>query len=120
MPKRLIKFTISGACATGIHVVIAWVLIEHYATDPAFANGIAFLIATSFSWVANTLWTFDASLGWANVKRFAIATSFMLLISMSIAKSIDLAGFPGYLGIFCVVIALPAITFVVHNNWTYK
>lgn len=115
----MIKFAISGIVATCIHVAVAWSLIEG-GSDPALANGAAFLIATCFSCVANTLWTFDASLGWARILRFTVATSFMLLISMSIAKAIDLAGLPAYLGIMCVVIALPAITFTVHNSWTYK
>jgi putative flippase GtrA len=120
MTRRLIKFAISGAGSTAIHIAVAWLLINSYGLDPAYANGGAFLVATVFSCLANTLWTFDSSLAVNNIARFCTVTGSMLLLSMSIAKAVDMAGLPPSVGILCVVLILPAITFLLHSNWTYR
>ena len=119
MPGRFVRFAFVGLGSTGLHVTVAWLLIAGQGVAPAFANGAAFLVATLFSCVANTRWTFAAAWSWAGVARFLSVTVAMLLSSMSLAHAVELMGFSPRVGILVIVAVLPVVTFTLHRTWTY-
>jgi putative flippase GtrA len=118
--KQVQRFAVSGLLATGLHALVAVGLIESFAISAPLANGIAFLIATVFSYAVNTLWSFSSALHGRNLFRF-ICVSIVggsLAISVSaIAAHYELH----YLaGIGMVALIVPSVTFLLHRFWTYR
>jgi putative flippase GtrA len=114
------RFTVSGIFATGIHVLLAVFLIKLLGADPSIANGIAFLLATIFSYTVNTLWSFSSSLRSANLIRFALVSFIGGIIAMIVSDIAHRYGLNYLHGIMMVAIAVPPITFILHNFWTYR
>lgn len=117
---RFGRFAITGLGATGVHVVVALTLINLWLTSPPIANGIAFCIATAFSYVANTRWSFNARLHSKTLARFIIVSLVGLCLSMSLALIAEQAGWPPLGGIALVVCIVPGVSFVLHSQWTYR
>lgn len=119
MPKRFVRFALVGVGSTALHVAVAWILIAGRDLSPAVANGAAFLAATLFSCVLNTRWTFGAEWSKTGVARFLTVTSAMLMLSMGLARAVDMMGLAPSIGILVIVSVVPIITFALHRTWTY-
>ncbi|MGZ8190810.1 MAG: GtrA family protein [Methylococcaceae bacterium] len=114
------RFTISGLLVTGLHVLVAVGFIRLLTTAPPIANGIAFVVATIFSYTINTLWSFSSPLHKRNLLRFVLVSLVGCLLSMTVS-SVALYYGLGYLyGIGLVTLVVPPVTFVLHNYWTYR
>jgi putative flippase GtrA len=60
--KQIKRFIVSGLLVTGLHVLVATVFINLISRVPSLANSVAFIVATTFSYLINTLWSFSKSL----------------------------------------------------------
>lgn len=118
--QRLSRFSLTGLAATGLHTLVALTLIEQASAAPPLANGIAFCFATGLSYLMNTLWSFNAQLHKTTLFRY-IAVSFLGLgLSISLAWFAEAWGWPPLGGIALVVCVVPAVSFVLHHQWTYR
>jgi len=118
--KKINRFLITGIFVTAVHVVIAVILIHNMMLKAPLANGAAFIFATVTSCIINTNWSFSSKLSHHVIFKFGIVSIIGLLVSVSVAWIAQELG-AGYLfGIFFVAIISPAITFILHNFWTYK
>lgn len=117
---RAWRFGASGLLVTALHAVIAAGLIETVLPEPSLANGIAFLIATTASYLLNTHWSFARAPSKANLRRFLTVSFTGLLIAMAVSGIVAALGWPYWLGIACVVALVPPVTFLLHHNWTYR
>ena len=118
--RNILRFAISGLFVTGVHVLIATILISFILITPSLANGVAFVVATLFSYLINTLWSFSSSLHKRNLYRFFLVSFIGLLLSMSISGAAQYGGLYYLYGIAFVVCIVPAVTFLLHNFWTYQ
>lgn len=120
VPNSLIKYYAIGLIATLFHVVIVAVLIEKFSFDAGFANGIAFILATFFSYFMNTYWNFQTEMSFAVLCRFwsvAALGCVLAVIISSIAAKLD---FHYLIGIGMVMSVVPIISYLLHRNWTYR
>ncbi len=122
-----LRFSIIGLANTVIHGAVALALIEGYffssdclLFNPVLANGIGFITATAFSYVANTYWSFSASITAENFLRFATVSVAGLVVSMFLAYFASRLSISSAGGVFIVVIFVPIINFLAHWRWTYK
>lgn len=120
MILKAMKFGLSGVLATGLHVLVASVLITTVLPVPAAANGIAFVVANLFSYAINTLWTFSHPLQGRSLVRFVLVSLLGLLIAVSVSGLADWYGLNYWYGIALVVCCATPVTFLLHNFWTYK
>lgn len=116
---RLIKFGIAGLLATGIHVFVAYLLIEARSFPPVAANGVAFGAATVTSYLLNTSWAFRHRISPRTMARFWIVSTAGLCGTMAISAAADAMGFHYFVGIALVVALVPPMTFALHSAWTY-
>jgi len=114
------RFVLVGIGCTVIHAAMATLLVVGSQLHPAIANGAAFLAATTVSYLAHTLWTFESSLTRKRLARFLVVTLAGLFLTMTIAGVTDMLGYPFYAGIAAVVILVPGATFIAHKLWTYR
>jgi putative flippase GtrA len=117
---RLVRFGLSGALATGLHVAIALSLIDWCDASQPLANAAAFACATVWSYLANTLWSFSSSPDLRNGCRFVLVALGGLLLTALISAVAQQAGAVPLAGIAAVVSVVPAFTFVAHRFWTYR
>ena len=117
---RLLRFGLAGAVATGAHVTIALTLIALASAPPALANGIAFVWASIFSYVATTVWTFGVEPSPRSGLRFAIVAGLSSLLAAAVSGIAAARGVPNLLGIFAVVCTVPPFTYFLHKHFTYR
>ena len=118
--KKINRFLITGILVTSVHAVIAVILIHNMILKPPLANGVAFILATVTSCVINTRWSFSSKLSHHVIFKFCTVSIIGLLISVSVAWVAQELGVSYLFGIFFIAIISPAITFILHNFWTYK
>lgn len=87
---------------------------------PAIANGLAYIAATVFSYIANTFWSFGQKVTKRNAARFIQASALGVALSMLISGAADLSGFSDLIGIGLIVVFMPPLMFIIHLLWTYK
>jgi putative flippase GtrA len=120
LTRRVLRFGISGLLATGLHVLIAVTLIRSVLLPPSIANGAAFAMATIFSYLINTMWSFGRPLHGRNLLRFCAVSCIGLILAMIISGAAQHFGLHYMLGIFFVVLTVPPVTFLLHTFWTYR
>src|ERR1700738_368046 len=97
--QRAFRFGVSGLLVTALHVIVATALIKIVATIPWLANGIAFFIATTFSYIINTTWSFSNPLHGENLLRFCLVSCLGLVLAMSVSALAQAYGLPYWCGI---------------------
>ncbi|MDS0847528.1 GtrA family protein [Burkholderia cenocepacia] len=117
---RLVRFGVSGLCSTAIHVLVATALFARLDAAPVTANAVAFLCATAFSYLANTLWSFSSTVRTRNAMRFLAVTLAGFVETMLIARAAEALGASRAMGVVAIVLLIPPTTFVLHRLWTYR
>jgi putative flippase GtrA len=120
MSQQARRFAVSGLLATGLHVLIAVSFIKLILPSPMLANGVAFAMATVFSYLINTLWSFSSRLHGKNLRRFVVVSALGCLLSVAVSGLAEHYGLPYELGIVLVVLSVPPATFLLHSFWTYR
>jgi putative flippase GtrA len=120
LTKQAMRFAISGLLVTGLHVLIATAFIQFVLPVPSLANGVAFVVATVFSYWINTTWSFSSTLHGRNLVRFCIVSFVGLFLAMFISGAAQYYGLHYLYGIAFVVCIIPPVTFLLHNFWTYR
>lgn len=115
-----VRFCITGVLNTALHYAVALGMLVFVLDSPALANGVAFIVATSFSCVMNTLWSFSRRLGAGVFARFGLVACLGCVLSMGVAAAAAGAGLPNWLGIFCVMGVVTPTTYLLHRYWTYR
>ena len=118
--KQASRFAISGLLATTLHVLIAVSVIRLFALQAPLANGIAFIVATVFSYTANTLWSFSSPLRGRNLLRFICVSCIGLILAVGISTLAECVGLHYLAGIGLVAVIIPPVTFLLHRFWTYR
>lgn len=115
-----VRFCVTGVLNTGLHALVALSFLRLVLDSPAIANGVAFAVATTFSCVVNTLWSFSRRLERAVFLRFGTVSLLGCGLSMAVAGAAARLGAPDWLGICFVVIVVTPITYLLHRGWTYR
>jgi len=87
---------------------------------PSIANGFAFVVATTFSYLVNTIWSFSSPLHGKILVRFCIVSIVGLFLAMLVSGAAEYLGLHYLHGILLVAMIIPPVTFILHNFWTYR
>lgn len=118
--KRTVRFGATGLFVTGLHFVIATLLINYAEQNSSIANGVAFCSATIVSYLMHTKWSFSSDIESKNLFRFLTVSGVGLALSLAIPLVVKSLGFDSLIATVAVVIILPVTNFVLHNFWTYR
>lgn len=116
---RVLRFGVSGAAATAMHVTVAAVLVGR-GLSLVEANTIAFVSATIGSYLLQTLWSFSSRVGARTLARFLVVSAGGVAVTAVVSHAAELAGLGPWLGIAAVICVVPPYTFVAHRSWTYR
>lgn len=120
MTNRIFRFAITGIFVTLVHIVVAtlWILWVNH--EPSLANAIAFIVATLFSFVINTFWSFSSAISTLILMKYVTVALVGLFLSAGVAWAVDQMGFSYPYGIAAVVCVIPPVNFAMHHFWTYR
>lgn len=118
--ERAIKFLMTGATSTAIYVGLSYVMIATRACGVVVSSVVAFITASLFSYLANTLWSFSETPTTANLAKFAAVAISGSIISATILKCAIAEGFGYWIGITLTLCFVPLMTFIAHQFWTYR
>ena len=118
--KRAWRFGVTGLATTGVYLIVAVTIIKLVTLSQPFATGVAFVAATAFSYLLNTLWTFTQPLHNKNLLRYTLAALVGLCVALIIAGFAQLTGCNYVTGILMVSCAVPPVNFAMHYLWTYR
>lgn len=118
--RRLIRFGVAGVMSTLVHVTVAVACVEEAGLPPVVSNGLAFLVANVFSYFVHTYWSFSHQPRRKSFFRFFIVSLAGLGSALLISWAVEHHGMHYLYGIALTIVALPAITFALHNFWTYR
>lgn len=120
--SRFLRFGSFGAIATLIHLIVFTILVEKLRVPAVAASIPAFLCAMSFSYTANSKWTFRVSVKHGtHLPRYAVVSLFGLglniLITYLVVNIMEMwYGF----ALMLVVVAVPLMTYLLNRHWTYR
>ena len=120
LTKQAKRFAISGLLVTGLHVLVATAFIRFILEAPSLANGIAFVVATVFSYMINTMWSFSSPLHGRNLLRFVLVSLVGLFLAVAVSGAAQYYNLHYMYGISLVVCTVPPVTFFLHSFWTYR
>ncbi|KVK97761.1 GtrA family protein [Burkholderia cepacia] len=117
---RLVRFGVSGLGSTALHTLVAAALFARFDATPVTANAIAFLGATAFSYLANTLWSFSSTVRTRNAVRFLAVTFAGFVETLLLARAAEALDVSRAMSIVAIALLIPPTTFMLHRLWTYR
>ena len=117
---RLARFGLSGLCSTALHVLVASAMYALFDATQVFANAVAFVCATVFSYLANTLWSFSSTVQSRNLVRYLTVALAGFVETMLLARAAELLDVPRGWAIVAIALLIPPTMFVMHRVWTYR
>ena len=120
LAPSLIKYYLIGGLAVALHLLMVVCMVELWQIKSTIANAIAFVLATIFSNIANTYWSFEARVTGKILIRFWIVATFGLVLAILISSLANHMHLHYLIGTLMVVLVTPIISYTLHKNWTYK
>jgi putative flippase GtrA len=119
---QLGKFASVGVVATGLHVVTALGLNQFAGVAPMRANVVAFVVATTWSYLGNWIWTFNAAARFQqSAPRFFAMSIACFVVNQAIVYGVTvLAQLPFWLAMVPVVAVVPAFSFWMSRTRIFK
>ena len=117
------RFGLVGAAATALHAALFALLIEGLGWNaPVGATAVAFLAATTFSYLGNRGWTFRAKGAHGRyLRRFLLVAGGLFLSSLGIMHGATaLLGLHPWIGLAAVLAVIPPVGFVASCAWTFR
>lgn len=116
---RLSRFAMAGLMATSLHVAVALAGTAQLGLHPGIANGVAFMLANTLSFMLSTVWAFRAEVTLRTWRRFVAVSLAGATISVVMATVVSAAGGDDLLGISLVVATVPMVSYFAHRHYTY-
>jgi putative flippase GtrA len=117
---RFLRFSGIGLLNTAVHVVVVVVLVELGGFGSVSANVAAFVVANTFSFWANSRWTFRASLSARRYGRFLMVSLLGLAVTAAVSGFASWMNWHYLVGTLLVFCTLPVLTFTAHQTWTWS
>lgn len=117
---RAVKFGVTGVTSTVIYVGMSYTMINTLKFEVIVSVVIAFISASIFSYITNTIWSFSQKPNVKNIIKFALVTSLGSCVSATFMKYTIASGLGYWAGIIVTLSVVPPITFIVHQVWTYR
>lgn len=120
LSKQVVRFGYTGLMTTCLHMLIVVFMMKFIFPSQALANGLAFTLATIFSYFLNTKWSFSSYIKRNNLIKYIIVSMFGLLMTIIIAWFMEQKGYHYLLGVVTIVVTIPPVSFFLHSFWTYQ
>jgi putative flippase GtrA len=118
--RRIVGFIFSGLVATGVHLLVAWLLVTEARWHMGSANSAAFCAATVVSYVLNSVLSFQAPMNWRTLLRFALVACVCASLSGALGALGERAQYSLYAVTGFIVLFVTPVSYLLHRHWTYR
>lgn len=116
---QFLRFGLVGVLNTGIHLLVVATVLALTALHQMGANLLGYLAASTFSYVANTLWSFRATHHWGRYARFQGVSLAGLALSGLLGYLGDALGWHYAFTVLLIALLMPVLSFTLHRAYTY-
>jgi putative flippase GtrA len=117
---QLTRFCLVGTINFIVHLATFAVAINTLALTQLMSNAIAYLVASSFSFVMNSIWSFEVKLRVRRYARFQLVALLGLAVCAILGRLGDEFSLPYAVTVLATVLILPLISFLVHRRYTFR
>lgn len=118
--RRFLSWAAIGVVNTLVHVGVVVALVEGFSCGPVVANGLAFVAASTFSFFANSHWSFRVPPTRGHYFRFLVVSVVGLAASLACSALAKAMQWHYLLGVLCTLVLLPLCSFALHRLWTWR
>lgn len=117
----MLRFAVVGAGVAAFYVLM-YLELQAIGFGQPVANALAFLMAVTGQYVAQTTWTFRHPLAMPRqIGRFVVTISFGLVVSALITGGLGPAfGWADWVSAAVVTVVLPVQNFLFFRNWVFS
>lgn len=101
--------------ASGLIVLLTW-----WGLSPYAANIVGYIVGTAFSFVANSRWTFGASLQGKRLIRFLLVISGSYLVNVAVLEMGLRAGWGDLVSQFPAMVCFTLVNFFGQRHYTFR
>ena len=119
---EILRFGVVGLIATATHFLVLWLSIEMAGAPKALANGLAFLVALSVTYLGQSRWVFRAARRNATrALRFIVTAVGGFIANVVImAFAIGPLGWSYRAGFVAAVCIVPALSYLASRHWVFR
>lgn len=118
--KLFTGFSVIGAVNTLIHFLIVVGCVEFFSVHPVISNILAFIVANTFSFWANSRWNFKTSMSYGRYGKFLMVSILGLVVTVLMSSLAEWLKLHYLFGVLFIFIAMPLLTFTMHYRWTWS
>jgi putative flippase GtrA len=117
---QLVRFAIVGVLNTVLHLAVVAILTQIFGMSQLISNSAAYLVASSFSFVVNSIWSFQARPDAHRYIRFQLVGLIGLAVCAFFGYLGDAFGWHYVMTVLVTVCIVPFISFLAHRSYTYS
>lgn len=120
MSTQLIRFALVGVVNTALHLAVVGVMTQIFGLTQLISNSVAYVIASSFSFVVNSIWSFQVKPQAHRFARFQIVGLLGVIVSATFGHLGDVFGWHYVITVLLTGCFVPFISFLGHRIYTYS
>ena len=117
---QLFRFAVVGLFNTALHLAIVGLLTQRFGLSQLVSNVAAYVVASSFSFMVNSIWSFQVKLQARRFARFQVVGLMGLLASAVVGHMGDVFGWHYAVTVLVTGCMLPLLSFLAHRSYTYS
>ena len=120
IPVQLFRFAMVGVLNTAIHLAVVGILTEVWGLSQLISNIVAYVAASSFSFIINSIWSFEVTPQARRYARFQIVGLLGVLVCAFLGWLGDVFGWHYVITVLLTACIVPLISFLAHRSYTYS
>lgn len=117
---QIFRYLLVGVANTAIHLGVVYLFNINLGWSQFVSNTLAFLAASTFSFLVNVKWSFQSSPNIRNFGRFQLVATFGLIVSGAMGYLGDHFGWHYLFTVILIAATVSCLSFLLHRSYTFK
>jgi putative flippase GtrA len=118
--NRLVRFGLVGVLNTALHLGVVAMLVQLVGASQLVSNVVAYVVASTFSYVLNSIWSFQVDMHVRRFGRFQLVGLMGLAICALLGYIGDRVGWHYVVTVLLTAVFVPVMSFLVHRSYTFS